>query len=44
MPHEVIDATFECAKGFFGLDIDVKNEVNYKKSEILRGYEPLDEV
>lgn len=44
VPQEIIDATFGCARDFFALDIEAKNEVNYKKSKILRGYEPMDEV
>ena len=44
VPQETIDATFRCAENFFGLDREVKDQCHYKKSEILRGYEPPDEV
>lgn len=44
VPKEIIDATFRCAENFFGLDREIKDECHYKKSKILRGYEPPDEV
>ena len=44
VPQEIIDATFTCAENFFTLDEETENEVHYKKSKILRGYEPSDEV
>ncbi|KAK4541784.1 hypothetical protein LTR36_007316 [Oleoguttula mirabilis] len=39
-----IDAIFDTSKRFFDQDLDAKNEVHYKKSSILRGYEPTAEV
>lgn len=48
MSQEVIDATFTCAEEFsvldFALHSETKSECHYKKSKILRGYEPPDEV
>jgi isopenicillin N synthase-like dioxygenase len=44
VPQEIIDTTFSCAETFFGLDRETKSECHYKKSKILRGYEPPDEV
>jgi hypothetical protein len=44
VPEEIINATFTCAENFFGLDRNIKEECHYKKSKILRGYEPPDEV
>ncbi|PVH82032.1 putative isopenicillin N synthetase [Cadophora sp. DSE1049] len=44
VPQKVIDDTFECAQNFFSLEREVKDEVHYKKSAILRGYEPPAEV
>ena len=44
VPQEIIDATFQTAQDFFALGRDQKAEVHYKKSKILRGYEPPDEV
>ncbi|KAH7386381.1 putative isopenicillin N synthetase [Cadophora sp. MPI-SDFR-AT-0126] len=44
VPQKVINDTFECAQNFFSLQRDVKDEVHYKKSAILRGYEPPAEV
>tara|TARA_R110002060_G_scaffold21050_5_gene28624 strand:- start:80 stop:1189 length:1110 start_codon:yes stop_codon:yes gene_type:complete len=44
VPQKVIDDTFKCAQGFFSLEREVKDEVHYKKSAILRGYEPPAEV
>ena len=39
-----IKAIFETAETFFAQDKAKKNEINYKKSSILRGYEPPAEV
>ncbi|KAE9966895.1 hypothetical protein EG327_011688 [Venturia inaequalis] len=44
VPQEKIDKTFKIAKSFFAQEKEVKNEINYKKSRILRGYEPPAEV
>jgi isopenicillin N synthase-like dioxygenase len=44
VPQEIIHDTFMCAENFFALDRDTKSECHYKKSKILRGYEPPDEV
>lgn len=44
IPQEKIDKTFEIAKLFFAQSQEVKNEINYRKSRILRGYEPPAEV
>lgn len=41
---EKIEKTFDIAKTFFAQGQEVKNEINYKKSKILRGYEPPAEV
>lgn len=42
--QEVIDDTFACAENFFSLEKEAKEEVHYKKSSILRGFEPPAEV
>ncbi|KAK3669398.1 hypothetical protein LTR78_010703 [Recurvomyces mirabilis] len=46
--HGVCDAVtssiFDTAEEFFNQALEVKNEINYKKSTILRGYEPIAEV
>jgi isopenicillin N synthase-like dioxygenase len=44
VPQQKVDAMFRLAKGFFAQDTAKKNEINYKKSSILRGYEPPAEV
>lgn len=44
VPQEKIDALFGTAEKFFAQDINAKNVINYKKSKILRGYEPSAEV
>jgi isopenicillin N synthase-like dioxygenase len=44
VPQGVIDKLFNTAENFFALGRDVKDEINYKKSKILRGYEPPAEV
>lgn len=44
VPQKVIDDTFKCAENFFSLEREVKDEVHYKKSSILRGFEPPAEV
>lgn len=44
VPQEKIDALFGTAEGFFAQHIEAKNAINYKKSKILRGYEPPAEV
>lgn len=42
--QETIDALFCMAENFFAQDQETKNNINYKKSKILRGYEPPAEV
>ena len=42
--QDKIEALFDVAKHFFAQDFEVKNEINYKKSQILRGFEPPAEV
>ena len=44
VPQEKIDKLFQTAETFFAQDKEVKDEINYKKSKILRGYEPPAEV
>ncbi|ETS84720.1 hypothetical protein PFICI_02745 [Pestalotiopsis fici W106-1] len=44
VPQGVIDQLFQTATEFFSQDLARKNEINYKKSRILRGYEPPAEV
>lgn len=44
VPQQKIDALFMTAETFFAQDSTTKNEINYKKSKILRGYEPPAEV
>lgn len=44
VPQEKIDAIFSVAEKFFAQDPEDKNKINYKKSKILRGYEPPAEV
>src|ERR1044072_3425861 len=44
VPQDKIDRLFDMAEMFFAQDKDTKNEINYKKSKILRGYEPPAEV
>lgn len=44
VPQAVIDNVFKTADRFFNLPTEDKNEVHYKKSSILRGYEPMAEV
>jgi isopenicillin N synthase-like dioxygenase len=41
VPDDVIDHTFDAIAKFFELPLDVKNEVNMRKSSRYRGYEPL---
>jgi isopenicillin N synthase-like dioxygenase len=41
---EKIQSIFEIAEKFFAQAKEKKNEINYKKSKILRGYEPPAEV
>jgi isopenicillin N synthase-like dioxygenase len=42
--QQKIVAMFNTAEDFFAQDSTTKNEINYKKSKILRGYEPPAEV
>ncbi|KAL3421914.1 2OG-Fe(II)oxygenase superfamily protein [Phlyctema vagabunda] len=42
--QDIISTTFSTAEDFFAQDLAKKNEINYKKSKILRGYEPPAEV
>jgi hypothetical protein len=42
--QEKIDRLFKSAETFFAQELEKKNEINYKKSKILRGYEPPAEV
>lgn len=44
VPQDIIGTTFNTAEKFFSLPSETKNEINYKKSAILRGYEPAAEV
>jgi isopenicillin N synthase-like dioxygenase len=44
IPQEKIEKAFETAKEFFAQGNNVKDEIHYKKSSILRGYEPPAEV
>ncbi|KAK5131077.1 hypothetical protein LTR08_001363 [Meristemomyces frigidus] len=44
VPQATTDAIFDTAKLFFDQDLETKNEIHYKKSSILRGYEPTGEV
>ena len=44
VPQQKIDQLFKTAEAFFAQDNEKKNEINYKKSRILRGYEPPAEV
>jgi len=44
VPQDKIDALFDVAQNFFAQDTATKNAINYKKSKILRGYEPPAEV
>lgn len=44
LSQDVIDAAFKCAAEFFALEREEKEEIHYKKSKILRGYEPPSEV
>lgn len=44
MPQPTIDQIFATAKDFFDQPFDTKTEIHYKKSSILRGYEPTAEV
>lgn len=44
VPQDKIDRLFATAADFFSQDLSKKNEINYKKSRILRGYEPPAEV
>lgn len=44
VPQEKIDKLFRTSEKFFSQSQDKKNEINYKKSRILRGYEPPAEV
>lgn len=44
IPQQKIDSIFHTAEEFFAQDGHTKNEVHYKKSKILRGYEPPAEV
>ena len=43
--HEAAtNSIFKTAEDFFSQPLDVKSEIYYKKSAILRGYEPIAEV
>ncbi|KAI5357763.1 Putative oxoglutarate/iron-dependent dioxygenase, non-hem dioxygenase domain-containing protein [Septoria linicola] len=42
--QEIIDCVFDTAKRFFDQPGQTKNEINYKKSKVLHGYEPISEV
>jgi isopenicillin N synthase-like dioxygenase len=42
--QETISKAFDIAKKFFAQDQEVKNEIHYKQSRILRGFEPPAEV
>ncbi|KAK4504970.1 hypothetical protein PRZ48_002933 [Zasmidium cellare] len=44
VPQAIIDQIFATVKTFFDQPIDTKSEIHYKKSSILRGYEPMAEV
>jgi isopenicillin N synthase-like dioxygenase len=44
VPQDVIDNAFTTAKRFFDQPLETKSEIHYKKSSILRGYEPIAEV
>ena len=44
VPQEKIDGLFKTAETFFAQSAEKKNAINYKKSKILRGYEPPAEV
>lgn len=44
MPQATINAAFDTAKRFFDQDLEAKSAIHYKKSSILRGYEPIAEV
>lgn len=44
VPQEKIDKLFGVAENFFAQPLATKNEINYKNSAILRGYEPPAEV
>lgn len=44
MPQATIDQIFAMAKEFFDQPFHTKAEIHYKKSSILRGYEPMAEV
>ncbi|KAF2772236.1 putative isopenicillin N synthetase [Teratosphaeria nubilosa] len=44
VPQAVIDQAFATAKAFFDQPLEAKSEIHYKKSSILRGYEPIAEV
>jgi isopenicillin N synthase-like dioxygenase len=41
VPNEVIDSTFAAIAKFFALPLDIKMEVNLRKSSIFPGYAPL---
>lgn len=44
IPQPVIDNIFQLSERFFALDREEKDKIHYKKSKILRGYEPPAEV
>lgn len=44
VPSNVIDGVFQTAQRFFDQDLKDKTDIHYKKSPILRGYEPMAEV
>ncbi|EME48025.1 hypothetical protein DOTSEDRAFT_32356 [Dothistroma septosporum NZE10] len=44
VPEDVMDQIFKTAKAFFDQPSDVKNEINYKRSPVMHGYEPMAEV
>jgi isopenicillin N synthase-like dioxygenase len=44
VPQDKINDLFQTAEKFFEQEKEKKNEINYKKSQILRGYEPPAEV
>lgn len=44
VPQDKISAMFGTAEKFFAQEANKKNDIDYKKSKILRGYEPPAEV
>jgi isopenicillin N synthase-like dioxygenase len=44
VPENIVEGIFDTAKRFFDQPLNTKSEIHYKKSKVLHGYEPINEV